>query len=114
MMRYEILLFSKWPFQNHSCNPNCRLYPCYINEGDIQKPLLAVFSIRDIEPNEEICFNYQGKYPGDEDDEDAQEEEIDMDVPKDKIYQKCECGSENCRGKALVMFHWHPFLFFSL
>jgi SET domain-containing protein len=86
--------------QNHSCNPNCRLYPCYINEGDIQKPLLVVFSIRDIEPDAEICFNYQGTYPGeeDEDEEDESRPEEDNDEPKDKIYTKCLCGARNCRG----------------
>ena len=103
VMRLSLFLRTTF-FQNHSCNPNCRLYPCYINESDIQKPLLVVFSIRDIEPDEEICFNYQGRYPGDEDDDDTQEEEIDVDIPKDKIYQKCECGAPNCRGKDPLMF----------
>lgn len=86
--------------QNHSCNPNCRLYPCYINEGDIQKPLLVVFSIRDIEPDAEICFNYQGIYPGEEDDEDESLQDEESDEPKDKIYTKCLCGAENCRGSS--------------
>ncbi|PPQ83176.1 hypothetical protein CVT24_002431, partial [Panaeolus cyanescens] len=55
-------------FLNHSCNPNSRLYPCYTNEGNINKPLLAIFAIRDIEPKEEICFSYSGDYPDDEQD----------------------------------------------
>jgi len=58
---------SRWltPYQNHSCDPNCRLVPCYINESNIDKPLLAVFAQRDIDPFEEICFSYYGD-PDDE------------------------------------------------
>lgn len=33
---------------------------CYTDEADIEKPLLAIFSIDDIEPGVEICFNYRG------------------------------------------------------
>ncbi|KAF8874416.1 hypothetical protein BD779DRAFT_255631 [Infundibulicybe gibba] len=47
-------------FLNHSCDPNCKLHPCYINESDIDKPWLTVFAERDIEPGEEICFSYSG------------------------------------------------------
>ena len=43
--------------------------------GGIDKPLFIIFSRRDVEPNEEICFNYQGRYLGGEgDDEDLQDE----------------------------------------
>jgi len=89
----------KW-IQNHSCTPNCRLYPCYINEGNVQKPLLVVFSIRDIDPDEEICFNYQGTYPGDDDDDDDDESDVheDSEKPKDNIYKKCLCGAKDCKG----------------
>jgi len=98
-------------FLNNSCDPNCRLYPCYINEGNIDKPLLAIFSRRDIEPNEEICFNYQGVYPGDgDDDEEGDDDDTQGAVGsdarseggvKDRIYEKCMCGAANCTG---VMF----------
>ena len=57
-----------------------------------------VFSIRDIEPDAEICFNYQGIYPGEEDEEDESPPDDDSDEPKDKIYTKCLCGAKNCRG----------------
>jgi histone-lysine N-methyltransferase SUV39H len=33
---------------------------CYINDGDIEKPLLTVFTQEDIEPWEELCFSYYG------------------------------------------------------
>ena len=88
--------------QNHSCDPNCRLYACYVNEGNIQKPLLAVFTRRDIEPLEEICFNYQGEYDdGDDDDDDDDDDDnlLDPDHGKDMIYVRCRCGAKNCTGE---------------
>ena len=97
--------------QNHSCDPNCRLYACYINEGNIQKPLLSVFTRRDIEPYEEICFNYQGIYDdGDDDDDDDDNDEnddikiLDPDHGKDMIYVRCRCGAKNCTGESLIFF----------
>ncbi|TFK57819.1 hypothetical protein BDN72DRAFT_920415, partial [Pluteus cervinus] len=39
---------------------NCSLYPCYVNEANIDKPHLAIFALRDIEPFEEICFSNWG------------------------------------------------------
>jgi hypothetical protein len=46
--------------QNHSCDPNCEINPCYINEANIDKPLLTVFTKRDVEPSEELSFSYMG------------------------------------------------------
>jgi histone-lysine N-methyltransferase SUV39H len=46
--------------QNHSCDPNCKIFACYIDDADIDKPLLAVFTTRDVEPWEELCFSYYG------------------------------------------------------
>ncbi|KAA1475194.1 SET domain-containing protein, partial [Dentipellis sp. KUC8613] len=45
---------------NHSCDPNCTINPCYINEANIDKPLLTIFAYRDIEASEELCFSYHG------------------------------------------------------
>ena len=95
------------------------MYACYINEGNIQKPLLAIFSRRDIEPYEEICFNYQGSYPNDDDDEDSDDEidhiAADPEHGKDSIYVQCRCGARNCTGEFLmfILFHLYqlmPFL----
>jgi histone-lysine N-methyltransferase SUV39H len=44
--------------------------PCYINESNIDKPLLTVFARRDIEAGEELCFSYNGSYDDDDDDAD--------------------------------------------
>lgn len=43
-----------------------------------------------------MCFNYQGIYPGDDDDE--IEDHEDDEKPKDSIYKKCLCGGKNCKG----------------
>lgn len=45
------------------------MVPCYVNESNMDKPLLTVFARRDIEPFEELCFSYNGSNPGDSDDE---------------------------------------------
>ncbi|KJA17689.1 hypothetical protein HYPSUDRAFT_146188 [Hypholoma sublateritium FD-334 SS-4] len=97
-------------FLNHSCDPNSRLFACYINEGNVEKPLLVIFSLRDIEANEEICFNYQGDYPGDDDEsrdgegnEEGKEEGPSMAAEaRDSIYQKCRCGARNCTGMFFI------------
>ncbi|EAU87055.2 hypothetical protein CC1G_12392 [Coprinopsis cinerea okayama7 len=80
---------------NHSCDPNCKIHPCFINEANKEKPLLTVFTDRDIDPYEEICFNYTGM---DADEAKARVSEM---AKTDKIYEPCMCGAKNCCG---VMF----------
>ena len=58
--------------QNHSCDPNCAIVAAYINESNIEKPLLAIFTIREVEPFQELCFSYYGRH--DEGDEEPEEE----------------------------------------
>ncbi|EGO23477.1 hypothetical protein SERLADRAFT_391489 [Serpula lacrymans var. lacrymans S7.9] len=77
-------------FLNHSCNPNCTIVACYINEANIDKPLLTVFTSRDVEPYEELCFSYAGI-----DDEDPSKAE----VKRDAVYGRCYCGAIGCRGQ---------------
>ena len=48
------------PTKNHSCEPNCMITHCYINDGDPEKPLLTVFTQEDVEPWGELCFSYNG------------------------------------------------------
>lgn len=55
--------------QNHSCDPNCSINPCYIDEGNLDKPLLTIFTLRDVAPGEELCFSYFGRPDGDEEEE---------------------------------------------
>ncbi|KAG6901243.1 hypothetical protein C0995_014649 [Termitomyces sp. Mi166 len=86
-------------FLNHSCDPNCSLVSCYINDSDLQKPLLTVFAKRDIEPFEELCFSYSGESG------DGSEENDGEGAPrsspagdKDAVYIKCACKASNCTG----------------
>ncbi|EIN14044.1 SET domain-containing protein [Punctularia strigosozonata HHB-11173 SS5] len=80
-------------FINHSCDPNVVIVPCYINEANIDKPLLTFFALKNIKPHEEICFSYTG-VPGDDDEEEEVKEQ-----PTDGIYIRCRCGSRNCKGR---------------
>lgn len=43
---------------NHSCQPNSVIVPIRVNDST---PHLCVFAIRDIEKNEEICYDYSGR-----------------------------------------------------
>ncbi|KAI0368276.1 SET domain-containing protein [Pilatotrama ljubarskyi] len=78
-------------YLNHSCDPNCVINACYINEANLEKPLLTIFTCRDVEPYEELCFSYFGT-PDDED-ADVTTQKID-----DAVYVTCQCGASNCRG----------------
>lgn len=54
--------------QNHSCDPNCVIVAAYINEANLDKPLLTIFTQKDVEADEELCFSYFGEPDnGDED-----------------------------------------------
>ncbi len=68
------------PFRrmNHSCNPNCELV-VYDEEIDVETggPLMAVTSIRSIQPGEEITIDYAWA--------------AEYSIP-------CRCLSINCRG----------------
>ena len=58
---------------NHSCNPNCTTTTWSVG-GDKR---IGIFSIKDIEPDEELTFNYQLMQAGNR-------------------KTKCLCKSENC------------------
>jgi hypothetical protein len=62
-------------FLNHSCDPNC-----IVEEWKVRgQSCMGIFALRDIKPQEELCFDYNFQRYGDEE-------------------QKCYCGSKNCRG----------------
>lgn len=84
-------LTTNFCMQNHSCSPNCGIHPCYINEANIDKPLLVMFCDRDIDPYDEICFDYGGGAVGNDDDGEMKER-------SDAIYVPCRCGASNCKG----------------
>ncbi|KAJ4474069.1 hypothetical protein C8J55DRAFT_562708 [Lentinula edodes] len=54
-------------FLNHSCDPNAALTPVYIDVDEIERPLLTIFSKREIKNQEEITFSYSGDPDVDDD-----------------------------------------------
>ena len=70
-------------FLNHSCNPNC--------ESVIEKRRVFIEAVRDIEPGEEMTYDYQ-----------IQREEDDP--PGIEEVFACHCGFPQCRGTML----WPP------
>ncbi|KAL1624018.1 hypothetical protein SLS56_008000 [Neofusicoccum ribis] len=79
-------------FINHSCEPNCRQYVVSYNRHDPKVYEIAFFAIRDIEPNEELTFDYLDK------DED-EEEEVHPNERNESGMKpiKCLCGASKCR-----------------
>ena len=68
-------------FFNHSCDPNC--------QSRIVKDRVYLETIRDIEPGEELTYDYEIPREG-ESDETAREK------------YPCFCGAKNCRGTLLL------------
>jgi hypothetical protein len=68
-------------FLNHSCAPNC--------EAILEKRRVFIEAIRDIEPGEELCYDYGI--------------ERDPDDPADiDVVFACRCGAASCRGTMLL------------
>jgi len=84
-------------FLNHSCEPNCMITHCYINDGDVEKPLLTVFTQEDVEAWGELCFSYNGAP-----DEDVTVAAVSATQPGNgAVYVQCRCGAPSCKG---IMF----------
>ncbi len=65
---------------NHSCDPNC--------ESEQKNGRIFIHAIRDIEPGEELSYDYS----------------LEIDEPitrKSKKLYECFCGSPDCRGTML-------------
>ncbi len=67
-------------FFNHSCDPNC--------ESTVEKRRVYIESIRDVEPGDELTYDYQIQR------EDDDPENI------DEVFA-CRCGFAKCRGTML-------------
>jgi len=67
-------------FINHSCEPNC--------EAVIEAGRVVIAARRDIEPGEELTYDYSCRREGGEDDE-----------PPGRY--SCRCGARRCRGSIL-------------
>ena len=62
-----------------------------------------MFTLRDVEPNEELCFSYAGDPGGDDDGDNDEDDDDDGEVPGPKsgaVYERCRCGAKNCKGDA--------------
>jgi len=81
-------------FLNHSCDPNCAMNACYVNEANLDKPFLALFTRREVLPWEELCFSYTGYDSDDEDDESP----VVHSNSGDAVYAPCLCGAKRCKG----------------
>jgi uncharacterized protein len=66
---------------NHSCDPNC--------EALIEKGRIYIYSLRDIEPGQELVYDY------------AYERTEDMGPESEALYI-CKCGSPKCKGTILA------------
>lgn len=72
-------------FMNHSCNPNCRMFPATRNQADQRLYDLAFFSLKEIPPGTELTFDYN-----------PESEKVDHVDPQAVA---CLCGERNCRGQ---------------
>ena len=70
-------------FINHSCDPNC--------DAVIEDGRIWIEAIRDIEPGEELAYDYAYELKPDE-----------RHTPKAKLRYPCNCGAHKCRGTMLV------------
>ncbi|PCH43681.1 SET domain-containing protein, partial [Wolfiporia cocos MD-104 SS10] len=93
-------------YLNHSCDPNCKIVPCYINEANVDKPLLTIFTCQDVHPGEELCFSYFGEMVDDEEIEKVRQSGAVLTFLQDKsrnsndaVYIPCQCGTKKCRGR---------------
>ena len=74
-------------FLNHSCEPNLLMVPVRV---DSMVPKLALFAARDILPEEELSYDYSGRFLNRVDGEDRER-------PDDgKLRKPCYCGSKAC------------------
>ena len=73
-------------FINHSCAPSCEA----INDGG----RIFIEALRDIEPGEELFYDYSYEFGGDADDVEGREEMAQ--------FYACRCGAPTCRGTILA------------
>ncbi|XP_047025181.1 histone-lysine N-methyltransferase SUV39H2-like isoform X1 [Helicoverpa zea] len=81
-------------FINHSCDPNLGVWAVWADCLDPNLPMLALFATRDIEPGEELCFDYLQK-ASDNDDADTNSSSISKDSSYDN---EIPSGSEATTG----------------
>lgn len=45
---------------NHNCDPNLIIVQAYVKDFHPERPVLAIFTRRDVRKNEELCISYRG------------------------------------------------------
>jgi [histone H3]-lysine9 N-trimethyltransferase SUV39H len=77
-----------------------------VNDASLDKPLLCLFTDRDVEPNQELCFSYTGLIDDDDSLDDAPSaSQVEVSVKQgedDAVYGICRCGAKRCRGKVFA------------
>ncbi|KAJ1911946.1 hypothetical protein H4219_005775 [Mycoemilia scoparia] len=88
-------------FFNHSCDPNLRVYPVFIDHTDATLHRIAFFASKDIDIGQELCFDYMGGGNGAGNDNTAasgiMEIEAAEEAEDDRKLMECHCGASNCR-----------------
>lgn len=91
---------------NHSCEPNCRIWPVATCNYNASIYRLCIFTTRKIKSGEELTIDYSGgAIISDEEDEKIDNGEfLDVTVSvnishKHKTLDVCKCGSKFCKGK---------------
>ncbi|XP_054450589.1 histone-lysine N-methyltransferase SETMAR [Pteronotus mesoamericanus] len=74
-------------FLNHSCEPNLLMVPVRV---DSMVPRLALFAAKDILPEEELSYDYSGRFLNQMDGEDGERPD------NGKLRKPCYCGSKAC------------------
>ncbi|KAK2784552.1 hypothetical protein FQN52_008973 [Onygenales sp. PD_12] len=72
-------------FMNHSCHPNCKMFPVAQYDAEQRIFDMAFFAIKDIPAGTELTFDYCPNYKA--------SSKVDPDAVK------CLCGERNCRGQ---------------
>ncbi|MCB0337343.1 MAG: SET domain-containing protein-lysine N-methyltransferase, partial [Bdellovibrionales bacterium] len=81
-------------YVNHSCNPTgfILMSGSFAAGQDVQAGQVALFATRDIEPGEEITFDYS----------------LNVCASTWKMHIECCCGSTSCRGSILPITELDP------
>ncbi|KAG9120594.1 hypothetical protein FRC07_003848 [Ceratobasidium sp. 392] len=89
-------------FLNHSCRPNLVLTALYVEEPDVRRPWLALFSCQAIKPGQELTFSYNGMTADDPEDqakaEVMKQENAKGKKKRSKVFEECLCGADGCFG----------------
>lgn len=84
-------------FINHSCEPNCRIWPVSTCKQNPSIYKICYFSERFIKEGEELTFDYGGR-PFDGEEEDVDNNANGEIIGRFKTNDNCKCGSSSCRG----------------